>query len=92
VCCEKQLKSSSDDGDCGSKTCRRGYSGAYSVVWRCLWETEIRLSDIGYSKLRKIQRAGKFVLCCWHRFLLFHVGFRCNNVCALIIYLMVLLI
>jgi hypothetical protein len=54
-CDAEKLNLSSDDGDSGSKKCKRGYGGAYGGVWReygvrrpalcwCVWQ------EYGFSR------------------------------------------
>jgi hypothetical protein len=44
----KKFKLSSDGGDSGGKECKRGYGGAYGVVWRSLRLVGVWSQAVGF--------------------------------------------
>jgi hypothetical protein len=46
------MKLRSDGGDSGSKKCKRGYGGAYGVVWRSLHVAGFWSQAVGFVLVR----------------------------------------
>jgi hypothetical protein len=49
---QKNLKLSSDGGDCGSNKCKQGYGCAYGGVWRSLRLVEVWSQAVGFVLVR----------------------------------------